>query len=91
MKAIRVSQYGGSDELALHDLDLPQPGRNEVLVKLDYASVNFIDVYVRQGRYKSSHAYRNKPPFTLGMEGVGVVEKVGEDDKSLSHGDRVVW
>lgn len=92
MRAIRVPEYGGSDQLVYDaDAPLPEPGVGEVRVKLSHAGINFIDVYVREGIYKASHTYQNSPPFTPGMEGGGVVEALGPAVSDLKVGDRVAW
>lgn len=91
LRAIRVNRYGGSDELRLDEAECPRPRRGEVLVRVEYAGVNFIDVYVRKGAYRSSRTYPNRPPFTPGMEGGGVVSALGEAVEELSVGDRVAW
>ncbi len=67
------------------DLPVPRPKPNEAVVKLAASGVNFIDIYVREGRYKAPL------PFVLGQEGAGVVTAVGADVKSFKVGDRVVW
>jgi NADPH:quinone reductase len=85
MKAIQVKQVGGPEAMQLVDLPVPQPKPNEAVVKLSAAGVNFIDVYNREGRYKSPL------PFVLGQEGAGVVTAVGADAKSVKVGDRVAW
>jgi NADPH:quinone reductase len=85
MKAIQVKTPGGPEALELVDLPVPQPKPNEVLVKLSASGVNFIDVYFREGRYKSVL------PFTVGQEGAGVVTAVGSDVTSVNVGDRVAW
>ena len=54
MKAIQVMNYGGSDELALADVAIPEPGEGEALVRMGMAGVNFIDVYMRTGIFKRS-------------------------------------
>src|ERR1035437_1405206 len=66
MKAIQVKQPGGPEAMELVELPVPQPKPNEAVVKLAASGVNFIDVYIREGRYKSP------PPFVLGQEGAGV-------------------
>jgi NADPH2:quinone reductase len=71
--------------MELVDLPVPQPKANEAVVKLSASGVNFIDVYVREGRYKAL------PPFVLGQEGAGVVNAVGTDVTSVKNGDRVAW
>jgi len=91
MKAIEVRAYGGSDQLVLADVETPGPGEGEALVRTSHAGVNFIDVYMRAGVFKSSRTYRNTPPFTPGMEGAGVVESVGAGVENVAPGDRVAY
>src|SRR5579885_3351747 len=85
MKAIQVKNPGGPEALELVDLSVPQPKSNEAVVKLAASGVNFIDVYFREGRYKSAL------PFIVGQEGAGAVTAVGADVKSVKVGDRVAW
>src|ERR1700684_2954117 len=85
MKAIQVKQVGGPDVMELVELPVPQPKANETVVKLAASGVNFIDVYLREGRYKTTL------PFVPGQEGAGVVTEVGAEVKSLKVGDRVAW
>jgi NADPH2:quinone reductase len=85
MKAIQVKQPGGPEAMELVELPVPEPKANEAVVKLSASGVNFIDVYFREGRYKSAL------PFVLGQEGGGVVTAVGADVKSVKTGDRVAW
>lgn len=85
MKAIRVTEVGGPDVLALREVPEPEPGRGEARVRVEYAGVNFIDVYHRTGLYP-------KPlPFTPGVEGAGVVDAVGPEVEDVAVGDRVAW
>ena len=85
MKAIRVNAYGGPEALSFEDLPDPVPAGGQALVRVEAAGVNFIDVYQRMGIYK------NPLPFTLGQEGAGVVESVGEGVTVVKPGDRVSW
>ena len=91
MKAVQIDAYGGPENLVLREIATPEPGSDEALVRLEYAGVNYTDVYNRNGMYAKSHTYANSPPFTLGREGGGVVERVGPDVCSVAPGDRVVW
>jgi len=91
MKAIRISEYGGSETLVLGDVDAPEPGEGEALIKIAYAGVNFIDVYMRSGLFKKLDTYPNKPPFTPGMEGAGTVEAVGPGVYTVAVGDTVAY
>jgi NADPH:quinone reductase len=85
MKAIQVKHVGGPEAMEVVELPLPQPKANEAVVKLAASGVNFIDVYFREGRYKTAL------PFTPGQEGAGVVTEVGAEAKSVKVGDRVAW
>jgi NADPH2:quinone reductase len=85
MKAILVYETGGPEKLKLVEVPAPVPGPGEALVKLGAIGVNFIDIYFRTGLYKSDL------PVTLGMEGAGVVEAVGEGVTEVSVGDRVAY
>lgn len=85
MKAIIVKQTGGPEVMQLEEVLAPQPTPNEAIVKLTASGVNFIDVYFREGRYKSV------VPFVPGQEGAGVVNAVGSEVTSVRNGDRVAW
>jgi len=85
MKAIQVRETGGPEKLELVDLPQPTPGAQQALVKIAASGVNFIDVYFRTGLYKMDL------PATLGMEGAGTVEAVGDGVVAVGPGDRVVY
>jgi len=85
MQAIQVSQTGGPEVLVPVDLPAPKPKANEALVQIKAAGVNFIDVYVREGRYPTPL------PFVNGQEGAGVVTEVGSEVTTLKAGDRVAY
>lgn len=85
MKAIRVTRHGGPEVLELGEAQLPEPGPGEARVRIEAAGVNFIDIYHRTGLYPL------QTPFTPGMEGAGVVDKVGEGVTEVKPGDRVAY
>src|ERR687894_781523 len=85
MKAIRVNEPGGPEVMSYEDVPMPEPGAGEARVRLAAAGVNFIDVYQRTGLYPKD------PPFTLGQEGAGEVDAVGEGVEDLSVGDYVAF
>ena len=91
MKCIHVTRYGGPEVLALNESDVPESGEGEVLVALEFAGINFIDVYTRRGDYAKSDTYANRPPFILGREGGGTVTKVGSGVEGFAEGDRVAY
>ena len=91
MKTISIDKFGGPGELRVRDMPRPQPGPEEALVELEFAGINFIDVYMRSGRYARSHTYETPLPMTLGMEGAGTVTALGAAVNDLRVGDRVAY
>lgn len=85
MKSIRIKICGGPEVMSFEEVESPTPGPSEILVKIEAAGVNYIDVYHRTGLYPV------KLPYTLGLEGAGIVEEVGSDIESFSKGDRVAF
>jgi NADPH2:quinone reductase len=85
MKAIQILQTGGPDALAVREVPTLVPNRGEVLVKVAASGVNYIDIFVREGRYQ------NQVPFTPGQEAAGTVTALGEGVTTVAVGDRVAW
>ena len=85
LKAIRVHAPGGPEALQYEQIERPAPGPGQVLVKIEAAGVNFIDVYQRTGHYKVP------VPFTLGQEAAGTVAAVGPGVAEPRVGDRVAY
>jgi len=85
MKAIRVHEFGGPEALQLEEVPLPEPAAGEVRVRVEAAGVNFIDVYHRIGAYPSD------PPVTIGREGAGVVDALGDGVTGVGEGERVAF
>jgi NADPH2:quinone reductase len=84
MKAIRFQAHGGPEVLKLEEIPIPEAGPGQALVRVISAGVNFIDVYQRTGLYKIPL------PYTCGVEGAGIVEKIGPE-VDLKPGSRVAW
>jgi NADPH2:quinone reductase len=85
MKAIQISQTGGPEVLVPVDLPIPKPKPNEAVVQIKAAGVNFIDVYLREGRYPA------QLPFVDGQEAAGVVTEIGSEVTLVQPGDRVAY
>jgi NADPH2:quinone reductase len=85
MLAMRIHEHGDGSAIRGEQIERPSPGAGEALVRVQYAGVNFIDVYKRTG------AYKIPLPSTLGEEGAGVVEAVGADVTEVKAGDRAAW
>ncbi|MFE3193974.1 quinone oxidoreductase family protein [Nocardia sp. NPDC059240] len=85
MRAIQVSEHGGPEVLRYVEVPDPQVGAGQLLVKTQAAGINFIDTYIRTGRYPTP------VPYIPGSEGSGEVIAVGADVTDFSVGDRVAW
>lgn len=83
MKAIRVHQTGGPDQMVLEDIPTPTLGEGQVLVRIQAIGVNFIDTYKRAGLYTMP------TPFVPGEEAAGVVE--ASNAAGFQVGDKVVY
>ena len=83
MKAAVVEQF--DKPLVFKDLDIPVPGRSQVLVKTEACGVCHTDLHARNGDWPL------KPPlpFTPGHEGIGIVTVLGADVTAVKVGDRV--
>jgi NADPH2:quinone reductase len=85
MKAIRIHNHGGPEVLTYEDVPVPEPRPGEARVKIEASGVNFIDIYHRTGLYPMNR------PCTLGSEGAGIVDAVGEGVTEVKQGDRVAY
>ncbi len=82
---IRIDQFGAADVMKLVDMPVGNPAAGEVRIRHHACGINYIDVYQRSGLYP------NALPLSLGMEGAGVVEAVGDGVAHLKVGDRVAY
>ncbi len=83
MRAFQVTSFDAPP--TLRDLDVPTPGRGEVLLDIAACGLNFADLLMAKGTYQDTPA----TPFTLGMEVCGTVIATGDDVTSPSVGTRV--
>ena len=95
MKAIRIHAYGGPDVMQLEELPMPVPGPEHALLRVQAASVNFLDIQKRRGELVGQAFYHRagggEPEFPaiLGSQGVGIVEAIGPEVNNVRLGDRV--
>ena len=85
-KAIRIHQPGGPEVLRWEDVEIGDPGPDQVRIRHGAVGLNYIDVYHRTGLYPLPSL-----PWTLGMEGAGRIEAVGEGVTEFKVGDRVAY
>lgn len=91
MKAISIGAFGDADACRIEDVETPKPKPGEALIKVAYAGVNFIDIYMRNGTYARSHTYQTPLPMVIGMEASGTIEAMGEGVSDLAIGQRVAF
>ena len=85
MKAVEITQTGGPEVMQMRDRAIPEPQHGEVLIRVAASGINFVDLFVREGRFG------NQTPFTPGQEAAGIVVAVGPGVSDLKRGDRVAW
>ena len=85
MRAIQIKTTGGPEVMEVVDRPTPTPGAGQVLVKIEASGVNFIDTYLREGRYPA------ELPFIPGQEAAGTVAELGAGVSGFAVGDRVAW
>ena len=85
-KAIRIHQHGGPEVLRWEEVAVADPGPGQVRIRHRAIGLNYIDVYHRTGLYPLPSL-----PWTLGMEGAGLIEAVGAEVTGFKPGDRVAY
>jgi NADPH2:quinone reductase len=86
MKAVLLHAYGDAEGLRVEEVLKPQPGVDEVLIRIEAASVNYADIVRRRG---DPYPLPTPLPAILGSEAAGVIDAVGQGVTALHPGDRV--
>ena len=86
MKHIIIKKTGDASQLQWTDCKLAAPADDEIQLRHRAIGLNFIDVYFRTGLYDAGQL-----PFTPGLEGAGIVEKIGAQVDGFAVGDRVAY
>jgi zinc-binding alcohol dehydrogenase/oxidoreductase len=84
MRAVRIHEDGGPEVLVVEDVPDPAPAAGEVLIALRAASLNHLDVWLRQGLPSVPK------PRILGADGAGTVAALGDGATGFEVGDRVL-
>lgn len=93
MKAVIYDTYGLPEVLRIEDVETPQPGDKDVLVRVGAAAVSAVDATFRAGKPRFSRLFTGltKPKAkTLGVEFAGEIASVGKDVSRFAVGDRVM-
>ncbi len=87
MRVIQLVKYGDAEEaFRIAEVEKPQTGPGEVLIKVESFGLNFADVMARRGLYKAAPPI----PGVLGYEVVGTIDEYGSEVKDMEKGARVV-
>ena len=86
MKAVLCKAFGPAENLVLEEIASPEAKKNEVLLQVHAAGVNFPDTLIIEGKYQFKPPF----PFSPGGEAAGVLTAVGEKVSHLKVGDRVM-
>jgi NADPH:quinone reductase-like Zn-dependent oxidoreductase len=87
MKAFIVDRYGSSDSVRAGEMPAPELRDDDVLVQIHAASINPLDLKIRDGKLKLVLPYRL--PFILGNDLAGVVVRIGSSVRRFKPGDEV--
>ncbi|MBB5575693.1 MULTISPECIES: NADP-dependent oxidoreductase [Rhizobium] len=87
MKAVRIHAFGGPEVLRLEEIERPEPKIDEILIRVEAASVNPVDWKMREGSYPA--VQEDDLPYVLGRDVCGTVEKVGEGVGAFRLGEAV--
>ena len=85
MKAVEIKKTGGTEVLEIKDITLNKPEPEEVSIEQKAIGLNYIDTYHRSGLYPL------KLPISLGLEGAGIITKVGDNVKDFKVGDKISY
>src|SRR5438105_13516954 len=83
MRAVQLTEFGGPEVLEVRELEVPEPGDGEVLIRVSRAGINFADTHQRENSYLAKFEL----PLVPGGEVAGVVERGSGD---LTEGKRGV-
>lgn len=86
MKAVLCKAFGPAETLVLEEVASPEAKKNEILLDVHAAGVNFPDTLIIEGKYQFKPPF----PFSPGGEAAGIVAAVGEKVSHVQPGDRVM-
>ncbi|MGL4285621.1 MAG: zinc-dependent alcohol dehydrogenase family protein [Phreatobacter sp.] len=84
-RVVRFHQHGGPEVLRIETVDMPEPGRGEVRIRVKALGLNRAEALLRRGTYIETPSF----PSGLGLEAAGIVETVGAGVSGFAPGDAV--
>src|SRR5712672_2077073 len=88
MRAAALDKFGGVETIQMKTLPVPEPGPDEILLRVESAGVGVWDPYEREGEFAKMFGTQPRFPYVLGSDGAGTVAAVGEKVRGLKEGDR---
>lgn len=88
MQSIRIHSFGAPAQIRHEDIQSPSPEMNEVLIRVEAASVNPLDLQLISGTMQEFMPITF--PYTVGTDVAGIVERVGSSVTRFNPGDRVL-
>ena len=89
MRAIALDRFGGPETLKLQTVPVPEPGTDEILIRVECAGVGAWDPFEREGGFVEVLGLTPKFPYVLGTDGAGIVAAKGREVTEVDEGDRV--
>ena len=86
MKAILCNRWGNPDVLELKEINTPDVGENNILIKVKASAVNYADLVMLKGQYQTKTTF----PFGPGLECAGEVVGIGKNVKKFKINQRVL-
>ena len=83
-KVVKIYEQGPKEVLKIEEIDIEEVSQNEVLIKHQFAGLNFIDINQRKGAYPLK-----KLPSIMGMEAAGTIIQIGSNVTRFNIGDKV--
>tara|TARA_Y100000590_G_scaffold431333_1_gene546013 strand:+ start:109 stop:1083 length:975 start_codon:yes stop_codon:yes gene_type:complete len=84
-RVVKIEKTGGPEVLKFENIEIGNPGPNDVLIETNAIGLNYIDTYHRSGSYSLPL------PSGIGIEAAGTIKKIGSKVKDFSIGDRVAY
>ena len=88
MRAAALDRFGGVENIHVKQLPVPEPGPDEVLLRIESAGVGVWDTYEREGEFAKMFGTKPSFPYVLGSDGAGTVAAVGKQVRRFKEGDQ---
>ena len=85
IRVVKIEKNGGPEVLKIKNVQIGEPGPDQVLMETKAMGLNYIDIYHRSGTYPLPL------PSGIGVEAAGIIKTVGSKVKNLSIGDKVAY